>query len=169
MITLVNSKTIETIREIWWDVRPHPDFGTVEVRICDGMPTLDEVIAVTALIQSLVVWLGEKYDDGSYLPLQRYWIVRENKWRASRWSTEAEIIIDEDGHLEPLSESIEHLLEQLNPVATRLGCARELSGVRNILRIGPSYRRQRQLYEETGDFKKVMELLVREFRQGARS
>jgi len=169
MITLVNSKSIETIRDIWWDVRPHPDFGTVEVRMCDGMPTLEQVVAMTALIQSLVVWLGDKYDVGDYLPLQRYWIVRENKWRAARWSTGAEIIIDDDGRLEPLSESIERLVEQVTPVAKRLGCARELSGVLDILRTGPSYQQQRQWYEETGDFKKVMELLVREFREGVGS
>ena len=169
MLTLVNSKTIETIREIWWDVRPHPDFGTVEVRICDGLPTLDEVIAMTALIQSLVVWLGDKYDEGTYLPLQRYWIVRENKWRAARWSTEAEIIVDEDGRLEPLSESIERLVEQVTPVAQRLGCAKELAGVRTMLKNGPSYRRQRRLYEETGSFKTVMESLVGEFRESVRA
>ena len=52
MTTLINAKAIESIREVWWDVRPHPDFGTVEVRICDGLPTLDDVVAMTAMIQS---------------------------------------------------------------------------------------------------------------------
>ena len=166
MITLVNSKTIETIREIWWDIRPHPDFGTVEVRICDGLPTLDDVLAMTALVQSLVVWLGDQYDEGSYLPLQRYWIVRENKWRASRWSTDAEIIIDEAGNLERLSDSIQKLVTDVTPVARRLGCAEELAGIGRIVEDGPGYVRQRRLYDETGDFKKVMDSLVKEFREG---
>ena len=166
MITLVNSKTIETIREIWWDVRPHPDFGTVEVRICDGLPTLDEVVAMTALVQALVVWLGDRYDEGVYLPLQRYWIVRENKWRAARWSTDADIIVDEEGHLERLSDSIESLVEDLSHTAERLGCAGELVGIRTILENGPSYRRQRRIYDETGSCKKVVESLVEEFREG---
>ena len=166
MITLVNSKTIESIREIWWDVRPHPDFGTVEIRICDGMPTLDEVISMTALIQSLVVWLGNQYDEGSYLPLQRYWIVRENKWRAARWSTKAEIIVDEEGHLERLSDSISDLVAEIMPVARQLGCADDLGGIDTILESGPSYHRQRRLYEQTNDFQAVMGELVREFRQG---
>ena len=165
MITLVNSKTIETIREIWWDVRPHADFGTVEVRICDGMPTLDEVVAMTALVQSLVVWLGDKYDEGTYLPLQRYWIVRENKWRAARWSTDAEIIVDEEGNLERLSESIENLVEQVTPVARRLGCAAELGGIKKILKSRPSYRRQRDVYQGDGNLRPVVESLIREFRQ----
>ena len=165
MTTLVNAKAIETIREVWWDVRPHPDFGTVEVRICDGLPTLDEVIAMTAMIQALVVWLGDRYDDGEYLPLQRYWIVRENKWRASRWALDAELIVDEDGQLERLSDSVRALLQSLGPVAKRLGCDDELGGVYKILEHGPSYKRQRDLYEETGDFTKVMGALVREFRE----
>ena len=167
MITLVNAQAIESIREVWWDVRPHPDFGTVEIRICDGLPTLDEVIAMTAMIQALVVWLGDQYDDGTYLPLQRYWIVRENKWRASRWALDADIIIDEDGRLERLSDSIEGLLESLAPVAKRLGCDDELAGVTTMLRRGPSYQRQRRLYEETGDFATVMKSLVSEFRENA--
>lgn len=164
MMTLVNSKTIETIREIWWDVRPHPDFGTVEVRICDGVPTLDSVIALTALIHALVVWLGDLYDEGTFIPLQRYWIVRENKWRAARWSTDAELIVDEDGRLEPLSVSIEALVERLAPVARRLGCADELQRILAIQREGPSWQHQRRVYGQSGDFTKVMEQLVADLR-----
>ena len=167
MITLVSAKAIESIREIWWDVRPHPGFGTIEVRICDGLPTLDEVIAVTALIQALVVWLGDQYDEGMYLPLHRHWIVRENKWRAARWSTEAEIIVDEDGNLERLDESLARLVEAVTPVAIRLGSDAELQGVGRMLRKDLSYRRQRRIYEETGDYTAVMKALVREFRENA--
>ena len=167
MITLVNAKTIESIREVWWDVRPHPGFGTIEVRICDGLPTLDEVVAVTALIQALVVWLGEQYDEGMYLPLHRHWIVRENKWRAARWATDAEIIVDEDGNLERLDESLAALVEAVTPVAKRLGSVAELRRIGPMLGAGPSYRRQRRIYEETGDYTAVMKALVREFRENA--
>ena len=167
MITLVSAKAIESIREIWWDVRPHPNFGTIEVRICDGLPTLDEVMAVTALIQTLVVWLGNQYDEGEYLPLHRHWIVRENKWRAARWATDAEIIVDEDGNLERLDESLARLVEAVTPVAKQLGSHVELQGVGAMLRTGLSYRRQRRIYDETGDYAEVMKALVREFRENA--
>ena len=167
MITLVSAKAIESIREIWWDVRPHPNFGTIEVRICDGLPTLDEVMAVTALIQALVVWLGNQYDEGVYLPLHRHWIVRENKWRAARWATDAEIIVDEDGNLERLDESLARLVQAVTPVAKQLGSDVELQGVGAMLRTGLSYRRQRRIYEETGDYEEVMKALVREFRENA--
>ena len=164
MITLVNAKAIESVREIWWDVRPHPQFGTVEVRICDGFATLDEIIAMTAMIQALVVWLGEQYDEGIYLPLQRNWIVRENKWRAARWALDAEVIIDEEGRLEPLAESIDRLIELIAPVAKRLGSHAELLRMRQMMTTGPSYGRQRQVYADTGDFKQVVDSVVRELR-----
>jgi carboxylate-amine ligase len=167
MITLVGAGAIESVREIWWDIRPHPEFGTVEVRICDGLPTLDDIVAMTALIQALVVWLGDQYDQGIYLPLQRYWIVRENKWRAARWATDAEIIVDEDGNLEPLEESLAALVESVSPVAKRLGSDAELQRIGSMLRAGPSYRRQRRIYEETHDYTAVMMALVREFRENA--
>ena len=167
MITLVSAKAIESIREIWWDVRPHPNFGTIEVRICDGLPTLDETMAVTALIQALIVWLGEQYDEGMYLPLHRHWIVRENKWRAARWATEAEIIVDEDGNLERLDESLARLVDAVAPVAKRLGSDAELRRVDTMLGTDLSYRRQHRIYEETGDYTAVMKALVREFRENA--
>ena len=169
MITLVNAGAIESVREIWWDVRPHPEFGTVEVRICDGLSTLDEIIGMTALIQALVVWLGEQYDEGMYLPLQRYWIVRENKWRAARWALDAQIIVDEEGRLEPLDESIDQLIGMLEPVATRLGSHSELLRVRRMMRIGPSYARQRRVHAETGDLAQVVEATVRELRDSVPS
>ena len=167
MITLVNARAIQSVREIWWDIRPHPDFGTIEVRICDGLPTLNDVIAMTALVQALVVWLGDQYDEGMYLPVQRHWIVRENKWRAARWSVDADIIVDEDGRLERLSESIAGLVETLAPTARRLGSADELARIGEMLRVGPSYRRQRRIHEEAGSFDAVMDALVREFRENA--
>ena len=82
MNTLMKAGAIESIREIWWDVRPHPVFGTIEVRIADAMPSIRETIALAALIQCLLARLSELYDCGEYLPLDRHWIVAENKWRA---------------------------------------------------------------------------------------
>jgi carboxylate-amine ligase len=168
MITLVNAKAIQSVREVWWDIRPHPGFGTVEIRICDGLPTLSEVISVTALIQALVVWLCEQYDEGVYIPVHRHWIIRENKWRASRWSVDAEIIIDDEGNLKPLAEDIQDLLETLSPVAKRLGSYKEMMGVKEIIDIGPSFKRQRNIFAKTGDFKKVMETNIKELRENVK-
>ncbi len=165
MITLVNANAIETVREIWWDIRPHPGFGTIELRVCDGLPTLDEIISLTAFIQAMIVWLSEQYDEGMYLPVHRHWIVRENKWRAARWSVEAEIITDEEGSLKRLSEDIHELLETLTPVAKRLGSHDDMMRIKKIIEVGPSYRRQLAVYKETGDFRQVIDANIRELRE----
>ncbi len=163
--TLVNAKAIQSIQEVWWDIRPHPGFGTIEIRVCDGLSTLGEVFSVTALIQALVVWLCEQYDEGAYIPVHRHWIIRENKWRACRWSVDAEIIVDDHGNLKPIAEDIYELLEILEPIAKRLGSHKELMGIKDIVKDGPSYKRQRKIYAETGDFKKVMEANIKELRE----
>ena len=84
MRTLIGAGTIRSIREVWWDIRPHPSFGTIELRICDGIPSLDELCAMVALSQSLVVWLARRYQAGDELPRHHAWTIRENKWRAAR-------------------------------------------------------------------------------------
>ena len=89
MDTLITARTIATIREVWWDIRPHPGFGTVELRICDGMPTLREVAVVAALSQCLVHRFDMLMDRGYTLPIPTAWVVRENKWRAARHGIDA--------------------------------------------------------------------------------
>src|SRR5213078_3604357 len=102
MGTLATAKAISSIREVWWDIRPHPDFGTVELRICDGLPTMGEVASAAALSQCLVEWLDERHDQGEELPYPRSWVIRENKWRAARYGMGAEIIVDDAGTLVPI-------------------------------------------------------------------
>lgn len=134
------------------------------MRICDGLLTLDDIIAITAMIQAMVVWLGDQYEEGIYSPLQQYWIVRENKWRAARWAPDADVIVDEEGRLEPLAESIGRLIESLEPVSKRPGSHAELMRVPEVMRTGPSYARQRQVYADTGDFTRVVQSFVTELR-----
>ena len=139
METLISSKTIESIREVWWDIRPHPNFGTVELRVCDGIPTLDEISVVAALAQSLVESLDRQLDKGYTLPQPRMWLVRENKWRAARYGMDAEIVVDDRGHaVKPVKEAILELAEDLEPIARKLGCAEELMQVERIIERGAS-------------------------------
>jgi len=164
MRVLLAAKTIETVREIWWDVRPHPGLGTVEIRICDMLPRLSDVIALTALIQSLVVWIGNQYDAGEEPKLLPAWVIGENKWRAARYGPDAEIIDNDRGHLCRLSEDIVRLTELLMPTAQRLECAHELARVPDILRLGPSTKRQRSIFAATHSFPAVVDALVMELR-----
>jgi carboxylate-amine ligase len=164
MDALVSSNAIDSIREVWWDIRPHPNFGTVELRICDGMPTMSEIATVAALSQCLVEWLDTLIDRGFNPPCPRAWIVRENKWRAARHGARAQIIVDEAGGVAPVAPVIAELVEELAPMAKRLGCAEELAGARRILEHGPSYLRQRRLVAAGAGLTDVVDSLVEELK-----
>ncbi|CAO5242570.1 glutamate--cysteine ligase [Frankia sp. AgKG'84/4] len=167
METLVTSGTIETIREVWWDIRPHPNFGTVELRICDGLPTLMEVGAVAALAQCLVDRMNTQIDRGYRLPKPQRWLVQENKWRAARYGLDAQIMVDGRGAVRPLRDDLVDLVEDLHPVARRLGCAQELSDVLVILETGASYARQRAVAQRAdGDLLQVVDTLLAEMNSG---
>ncbi len=168
MDTLISSKTIESIREVWWDIRPHPNFGTVELRICDGIPTLDEISVIAAMAQSLVESFDRQLDKGYTLPQPRMWLVRENKWRAARYGLDAEIVVDDLGHnVRPIKEAILDLAEDLEPTARKLGCAEELMKVEQLMDIGASYQRQRAAAAAAdGDLRVVVDSLLNEMDQG---
>jgi YbdK family carboxylate-amine ligase len=168
METLISSNTIESIREVWWDIRPHPNFGTVELRICDGIPTLDEIGVIAAMAQSLVESLDRQLDKGYTLPQPRMWLVRENKWRAARYGLDAEIVVDDRGQsVKPIKEAILDLAEDLEPIARKLGCAEELMQVETLLERGASYQRQRAVAAaHNGDLKAVVDSLLDEMDHG---
>jgi carboxylate-amine ligase len=158
---------IDHFSEIRWDIRPAPQFGTIEMRVCDGLPTLAEVAAIAALTQCLVDDFSERLDDGEILPTLPPWHVQENKWRAARYGTEAIIILDAAGNERLVTDDIADLLERLEPVARRLDCVDELRGVETILQYGPSYQRQRAVAKQhNGSLKAVVASLVAEMRDG---
>ncbi|CAN5593074.1 glutamate--cysteine ligase [soil metagenome] len=167
MRTLIGAGTIRSIREVWWDIRPHPALGTIELRICDGIPSMDETCAIVALSQSLVVWLAERYNSGLQLPVHQAWTIRENKWRAARWGLDAEIIRDEDGNLVHLRRSIGDLVERLQPTAERLGCLHDLMRVNDILERGTSATRQREVFADSRNLAAVVDELVEEMTSGS--
>lgn len=164
MNTLVRARAIETIREIWWDIRPHPGFGTLEIRICDAPSTLREVAALTALIQCLTVSMSDDYENGVELKMLHSWIVRENKWRACRHGLDAEVIISNDGDQVPLREHLPEMITLLMPVAERLQCAEELADNLRIVENGASYERQLKAYEDSGRFEDVIQGLANELK-----
>jgi carboxylate-amine ligase len=164
MTTLIAARAISSIREIWWDIRPHPNFGTVELRICDGMPTMSEIATVAAIAQCLVEWLDTLVDRGYTLPCPKSWIVGQNKWRAARYGMDADIILDEAGQLTPVRAAVEALVEELTPVGRRLGCEAELAGAARILEHGPSYVRQRRWVETGAALPDVVDGLIGELR-----
>lgn len=155
--------TIRTIKEVWWDVRPHPDFGTVEIRVSDAVPTFREIGMVAAMAQCLVHMFDTQLDRGYKLPSRPSWVVRDNKWRATRYGLDALIITDESGTTAPLRDEIYELLRELEPVAWRLGCAEELAVADEVLQAGASYERQRAAHARGGTLTGVVDALIIEF------
>lgn len=166
METLIAANAIETVREVWWDVRPHPTFGTVELRMCDAMASMGEVAALAALAQSIVHSFDERLDRAEPLEGARDWVIRENKWLAARHGIDANMIVDDRGTMRPIRDVTEELLVELAPVAAELGCSKELADVRTILDKGPGYVRQRRVVEGGGSLVDVVDHLVAELDAG---
>lgn len=167
METLISTQAIQSVREVWWDIRPHPDFGTVELRICDGIPTLQEITVVAAMAQCLVERLDHELDNGYTLPVPSTWVVKENKWRAARFGLDADIIVNDKGKVVPVRQALLDLADDLMPIARRLGCADELAGVDHLLTVGASYQRQRAVADASdGDLTRVVDSLLAEMASG---
>ncbi|QDQ94420.1 glutamate--cysteine ligase [Rhodococcus sp. WB9] len=154
---------ITKIGGMHWDIRPAPRWGTIEVRVFDGISTRAELSSLVALVHCLIVDLDRRFEAGENLPNLQPWHVKENKWRAARYGLDAEIILDEDSNERLVTDDLNDLLEKLAPTAARLGCADELAAVAEIPRRGASYQRQRQVAEATGgDLVAVVDALVKE-------
>jgi len=161
---LKKAGTIESIRELWWDIRPHPDFGTVEVRVCDAVPLMDDILSIAALIQSLVAFLAKKYRMGEEMGHLPSFLIRENKWRAARYGMDGELIINTHGDTVPIKKAVERLIAELTPTAKELKAEEYLFSINKIFERCTSSKRQRKLYDEThGDWNAIVDSLINEF------
>lgn len=161
---MLHTGVIDAVDEVRWDIRPAPHFGTIELRVFDGVTNVRELASLVAFAHCLVEHLSRKIDAGEPLPSISPWFLSENKWRAARYGMEAIIITGEDGAEELVTDALDRLVGELLPVARDLDCEEELLGVREIIRLGASYQRQRQAFER-GGVEAVVAHLVAEFRQ----
>jgi len=162
---LVELHCIDNAKKIWWDLRPHPTFGTLEFRVCD-VPTAPRAsIAIAALAQAIVVKLYRL--RARNLGFRRYprALIEENKWRASRWGLDGKLIDFGKRKEVPMRELALELLEFIDDVVDDLGSRREVDYVRKILSDGTSAERQVQVYRDTGDLRAVVQALVEETRE----
>ncbi|HEV2058577.1 MAG TPA: glutamate-cysteine ligase family protein, partial [Solirubrobacteraceae bacterium] len=123
-------------RRWWWELRLHPTFGTVEVRVGDTQTIVDETAAYAAVVHALVAWLGDRVDAGEQLPVAPTWRIAENRWWAARHGLDASLADLVTAARQPLRARLEALFDELAPVAARLGCAAELERAR-ALAAGP--------------------------------
>ena len=163
---MVETGFINTIREIWWDVRPHHNFGTVEVRVCDMPGNLDHVCALTALIQCLVKSLSDEIDEGTYQFDCHPMMVRQNKWRAARYGLSARLVDTADYRVRLVSQIAGDLVDRLRGVAQDLDCESELLYIREVAR-GPSWAdRQREILEKSDEPAEIVRQMTKQSRVG---
>jgi carboxylate-amine ligase len=157
----IQSGFINSIQEIWWDVRPHPRFGTVEVRIFDLPMDLEDALALTALTQCLVTALSDQIDEGVYQHDIHPIVVRQNKWKAARYGLGAELIDPVTHKTIPVSEMVFFLYEKLKPYAEQLACMQELNHIVTMINRPSGAEKQLALYESMGgDFRRVVESMA---------
>jgi carboxylate-amine ligase len=165
---LIDTGFINTIREIWWDVRPHHGFGTVEVRICDMPGNLDEVLAITALVQSLVKFLSDEIDEGTYQHDCHPMMVRQNKWRACRFGRQANLVNSYTYKVLPVTEEVRRLATILKDTSIDLQCQAYLENLVELVKQPSWADRQREIHSHKGDLSSVVNELTRESRVSAR-
>ncbi|MFL5919673.1 MAG: YbdK family carboxylate-amine ligase [Gaiellaceae bacterium] len=124
---LYDTRSIEEHTQLWWSVRPHLAFPTVEIRICDAQPDLAEARSLAALCYALTVRIARALDEGEPLPSHPHRLLEENLWRATRYGLSGELIELSTGEVRPARAHLERLLEWVQPVAEELGCASYLT------------------------------------------
>jgi carboxylate-amine ligase len=153
---LIRTGFVQSVRDIWWDVRPHYNFGTIEVRVCDMPGNLDDALAIAALVHCLVKALSDEIDRGTYQHDHHPMIVRQNKWRAARYGLDAPLVDSFTYELSSARDEVRNLVERLRPAAVELGAAPYLERAAKLAS-GPTWAdRQLALLEETRDPSEVV-------------
>src|SRR4026207_2410001 len=158
---LVKTGCIDNGKKIWWDVRPHPFFPTLEFRVCDIPTRVDDTIAIAALFQAIVAKLNKLIDKNLGFRLYRRMLVQENKWRAVRYGLDGKMIDFGKQTEVPVHDLVLELLEFVDDVVDELGSRKEIEHVHTILERGTSADRQLQVYHETNDLTAVVDDLIK--------
>ncbi|HXV99523.1 MAG TPA: glutamate-cysteine ligase family protein, partial [Anaerolineae bacterium] len=153
---------IEEPTKIWWDIRPHPRFPTLEFRMCDCVTRIDDVIAIAALIQATAAKLIRLRKNNQTWRIYRRGLIAENKWRAIKDGIDGKLIDLGKEEEVPLRLLMGELLEFVDEVVDELGTRREIEYIRTILKQGTSADRQLRIFRETNDLKAVVDMLAEE-------
>jgi carboxylate-amine ligase len=163
---LVDLHSIDDAKKIWWDVRPHPTFGTLEFRVCDVPTQPEAAVMLGALVQAIVVKLYRLRVRNQGFRLYRRALIEENKWRAARYGLDGKLIDFGRRAEVPMRDLAVELLEFVDDVVDDLGSRSEIEYVHHVLREGTSADRQLAVHRQTGDLKAVVHHLIHETRAG---
>lgn len=161
---MIETGFINTVREIWWDVRPHHNFGTVEVRVCDMPGNLPDTLALAALVQCLVKALSDEIDNGTYQHDSHPMMVQQNKWRAARFGNQARLVDTNTYRSASVVDTVERLVEVLRASAAELDCEKYLEHCLSMARNPSAAQRQIDLMVETSDPREAVRKLVEDAR-----
>ncbi|NUN07061.1 MAG: YbdK family carboxylate-amine ligase [Bdellovibrio sp.] len=156
---LMHSNSIQSYKDIWWDIRPSPHFGTLEIRICDGVPGIRRTSRLVAFIHLLARHIQRRLDQGDRRPLPADWMIRENKWRAARSGLDAEILLDNEGRTKPAVTDILDLLADMKDDSQALGYTQYIQDLINIDMKTPSYQQQRNVFSQNESLEDVVDYL----------
>ncbi|HXY02553.1 MAG TPA: carboxylate-amine ligase [Terriglobales bacterium] len=159
---LIKTNCIDNAKKIWWDIRPHPFFNTLEFRICDIPMRVDETIALAALIQATIAKLYKLYAANQGFRLYRRALLMENKWRAARYGLDGKLIDFGKQKEVPARDLIKEYLEFVDDVVDELDSREELNYIHEILKMGTGADRQLRVFEETGDMQRVVDYIIEE-------
>jgi carboxylate-amine ligase len=144
--------------QIWWDVRLHPRLGTIEIRICDAVTQLEDVIALTAYCQALVKHYSEQFDAGKEIESYHRILTAENKWLAARYGLAAPVMDLVTGRRNrvPIAQLVRRTLKLIAPQTRELGSEQELAGIEDIIRRGNGADRQLHVFNANRDIVEVV-------------
>ncbi len=161
--TLKKCSAIKSLKDLWWDIRPSPGYGTLEIRVCDGLATLAETTAVTAFIHVLAHWFNDNASWIDQFPAPPRWLSRENKWRVMRHGLQAEMVVNIDGQTKPIAEDIKEWLLKTELYSHKLGYHKYMEIIKQILEKGNSTERQKLIFSKTNSLKDVVKYNTEEF------
>ncbi len=163
---LIQTNCIDNAKKIWWDIRPHPHFPTLEFRVCDMPMRLEESIAIAALCQAIIAKLYRLHEQNLSFRHYSRSLIMENKWRAARYGLDGKMIDFGKQTEVPARQLVEEILEFVADVAAELGSQEEIGYVRRILEHGNGADRQLRVFQETGDLKQVVDYMIQETEYG---
>lgn len=163
---LIRTNCVDNAKKIWWDIRLHPFFDTLEVRVCDAQSRVDDTMAMAAVIQAVIVRLHKLQRQNMSFRIYRRRLIDENRWRASRYGLEGKLIdFGRESELETRS-LLNEMLEFVAPEMDELGSQRELAHIGKILAEGTGADRQLEVWARTRDMREVVDQIVRETYEG---
>lgn len=163
---LIQTNCIDNGKKIWWDLRPHPSFGTLEFRVCDIATKVDECIALAATMQAFIVKFYRMFEGNTTFRTYRRALINENKWRAQRWGLDGKLL-DLGKRQEVETKALVHeMVALVDDVVDELGSRKDVEYLLTMCEQGSSADRQLAIYHETNDLKAVVDNLIAETMEG---